>query len=101
MSKLKVGIMAAVAGVVLDLAIWFLLLKGHVSADAPPDVFGWIGLLLCFPAILTGFLSFGGFMLPGVVVFLEHFVILWFLLRRFYGRRAQPVVPPNAGKPPS
>jgi hypothetical protein len=97
MSNLKVSILAAAAALVLELAIWFLLLKGHVGADAPPDFFGWMGLLLCFPAILIGFLNVGGFMLGGFVVFVEHFVILWYLIRRFYGRRAQPDAAPNGG----
>lgn len=96
MSSMKIGMFAAVAAVVAEAAIVFLLYE-HVGGEMPPDLLGWIGVCLSFPGILLAFYAGRpGLVLAALVVFLQYFLIFRFLFRRRYGHKAEPFAPGNS-----
>ena len=91
MSKRKTAIIAGLAAGATTAALALLCFKGHIGGEGP-DTFGWIGLVLLFPAILIGASCgpAGAFVVPAVAV-LQFFFIYWFIIRLLIkGRMAEP-----------
>ena len=84
-NRTKRAVVASVAAVVV------LALAGacmtNIGADGP-GTFGWVGLVLLFPACMVGGALGGGagssIAIP-VLGFLQFFAIFWFILKRRYG----------------
>jgi hypothetical protein len=84
MSKLKTTIIAGVLALLLE-AICLLFFMG-LGVVGP--VFSWVAIIYWYPAMFCsrwcGDFSFAVFLIVG---FLQPFVILWFIFRK-YGRHA-------------
>jgi hypothetical protein len=90
MSKIKTLVYAAISALASEAIIALLFLRGHFGGELPPDLLGWVGLLLCFPGILAIFAGQFGMVLAPLLVFIQYFLLYRFLLKRIY-----PINKPN------
>jgi hypothetical protein len=90
MSKTKTIVYAAISALATEAMIALLFLRGHYGGELPPDLLGWIGLLLCFPGILAIFAGSFGMVLTPLLVFVQYFLLYRFLLRRIYPINKKP-----------
>jgi hypothetical protein len=96
MSKTKTIVYAAISALATETMIALLFLRGHYGGELPPDLLGWIGLLLCFPGILAIFAGSFGMVLTPLLVFVQYFLLYRFLLRRIYPINKRPNKPCDA-----